>query len=1176
MDSVNLVAITFRTMLDWSKHCFTEINPKRWDDRSRMSSTTGVKRCFHGSAFLRTLLLGELGQIGLPDYKSPYEPRCVSLLVEALEPIPSPLFPSFHRASPLQRFISFLLPSLSIQTSTAIGFGLLLVCSQAQKSIANSSLPPLLKTESSVSQPATSYSGQLKESDLNSSSLGPDEGREERSPLLEQAILPSDQVQPSSPLHAVDRPLPPSQALTQVQGDPMFSTSEAVLTLAAPLQPAQQPIALKSSANSLDTAVSLSARDLLLLDPDPSTLQTTDHYKANSPIIHPPTPEAKISDFQASNSLLYTHERDSQTRDAPIFYRVGGELLDQGFKLAETNFLGAVLNETNIDGVDSPTADLNFDVRTIFAQLSPTVSQLLNTGQCQGCDLQGANLSGLNLSNADLSGANLNNGNLSGSDLSDANLSGSKLNNADFSGATLNNADFNGASASLGKFVFADLSNANLNNTDLTSADFENADLTNTTLVNAKIFYVNGMHSTLENADLSGAQLSDAKFVKANFANAKLVDANMNSVVLEDANLNAADLSNANLISADLSNANLAAANLSNANLSSANLTGANLETTNLSNANFKNAELAQTILADSDLTTLVNDQNGDQSENLFASPLRHQLLQHPTAHTLPEGVVALSVTNRVYSLSAEEAGENDTAFNLQLFGLNWGITNNLELKLSFQSPDSNGPGIVGDLIASRPGGDAFSDDEWTATLKQKIWQNSDKTLALSGVVAVSFTQDPRQNTFRVNGTSITRSGNAVVPGVRLPFTATVKRARFTVAPTIAFFPEDSAIHLFTPPIANPGSFGTTFGLVGAVSFNVVPQLTLWADAFIPFTGNNTLGRTSGRPDKEVAFNLGLRYLLNPQLAVDLFATNTIGSTGPLALETLSEKVGFGANLVFLPDIIPGNQRFRASDLKSTPFTSDGLGFLDGGVVPTNKVLFQVQGGGQGVMAALRYGITRQFDIGAYVDYVSNEVDESEQGVSGMLGLLNQARGAPFTASAAVTLSQTNTVNLNFFNNDRTRFATSGLDKTFPFIGNTASGNGNLFVGTISLPLHYQIRNRANVWFTPIVGFMQRRSTGLGGFNLGGSLNVIRDFSLLAEVGANFVGNGNTFIGDRLADRVPWNAAVRWSPPQILGVKGAHLEVYVTNRVGSSPWHQLRVRDQNEVTVGGGLSIPLF
>jgi hypothetical protein len=684
----------------------------------------------------------------------------------------------------------------------------------------------------------------------------------------------------------------------------------------------------------------------------------------------------------------------------------------------------------------------------------------------------------------------------------------------------------------------------------------------------------------------------------------------------QNCDLSNLDLSGQNLSRVDLQSAKLTQTNLSNTNLSNANLTGANLAAANLSGANLKGAQLEAAILTDTNLadanleqTILASDReplpdsavdaeeptNGDtepdtedvkssEAEAGLISPLLNQQFQQPTAQTLPQGTVTLKLTNRLFSLSDGVAGSNDTPFYPHI-GFSVGITDELELTGAYQQADSNSPGQQGPFVVNR-GGDDPGNDELTLQLQQKIWKNADRSLELSGLAALSFAPTARQNTFTGVGAPIRQENSAIVPELQLPFTATLgKRTKLTLSPTVAFFPSSSALFLSTPPIANPGSFGTTFGLTGAASYNVFDRLTLWADAFVPFTGNNSISPSSGRPTKEIAFNAGLRYLVNPRLALDVFATNTQGSVGPLALTTQPDSIGFGANLVVMPDFIPGNRRIADNHSGTlgepdSPRTVDGLGFFDGGTVPKGKFAFHLQGGSQGLLTALRFGVLKDFEGGIFLDSISGRVDESEQGVSGKIRLLNQDKGSPFTLSLAGTLSQTNDVFANFLENDRTAFDALGIDQGFPFIGNR-DRDSRVFIVTASLPFHYQISDRANVWFTPTLGIVQREGLETAGFNLGGEVQVLPAFSVLAEVGADLAGQGNAFSGNRLVDRIPFNFAVRIDPLRLLGEDSdaprAHrpnLELFVTNRVGSSPWHQLRVRDQSDIAVGAGILIP--
>ncbi|MEM9275610.1 MAG: hypothetical protein AAGA80_22005, partial [Cyanobacteria bacterium P01_F01_bin.143] len=190
---------------------------------------------------------------------------------------------------------------------------------------------------------------------------------------------------------------------------------------------------------------------------------------------------------------------------------------------------------------------------------------------------------------------------------------------------------------------------------------------------------------------------------------------------------------------------------------------------------------------------------------------------------------------------------------------------------------------------------------------------------------------------------------------------------------------------------------------------------------------------------------------------------------------------------------------------------------------------------------------------------------------------LNQYEGSPITLSLATTVGLTNQPFINFLANDRNEFERQDLEKEVPIFtpGGDELEEGKQLIATIALPLHYQFQNNHAVWLTPIVGYVQREGTEIAGFNLGGAIALSEEFSVLGEVGANFAGEGNAFKGNRLDDEIPWTVAVRWNPGKVLKVTtDSQLELYLTNRVGSSTWHQLRVRDDNDIAIGLGLQLP--
>lgn len=789
-----------------------------------------------------------------------------------------------------------------------------------------------------------------------------------------------------------------------------------------------------------------------------------------------------------------------------------------------------------------------------YAQTLSPIEQLRNTRICQGCDLSNADLKGLDLSNVDLSGA--------------------KLGNADLSGANLTNANLSGADLYLTKFSNANLKGVNFSGANVKGAAFAGADLSGSTLVDANFSY-----ATLPGANLSGADLSKA-------------------------NLGDADLSQANLENAKLINTNLNHTNLTAANLSGADLTGANLETANLKDANFTGANLVQTALAkppgsaEPGSQTGVASSSGSVDESVLNktkfeaedSPLAKNPNQLPTAQHLRRGEVIAQFnqryffTNNIFSSSATKQSGSPTWSG---GSIRWGITDSSELAVAYQNTDP--------VTIERQGGfNIFVQDstptwDFGVEFKQKIWQNESKTQTLSGVISLAGFTDPK---FRFDSPAtgtIVQNGGGIVPGLAFPFTAQIDdRINLTISPTFAFFPAESALFLHRPPTANPGEFGTTFGLTGAISFQVHPRVVLWGEAFFPFVGNNSINRNSGLPDKTLAINAGVRYLVNPRLGIDLYATNTFGSLGPLALTADHENIGIGANLVFMPGIIPANRENYPNNFKGqfnqkdSPLTTDGLGFFDGGTLPAGKLMFQTQGGSGGVMTAARYGVLKDLELGIYLDYVFGNVDESESGIAAKVRLLDQAKGSPFTASAVVSFGLANEPIFNFTNNQSDFFANQGRDKSVPiyFFSDALNTGRGLIIATFSLPLQYQISKGTAVWVTPTLGFVQRGGVGVAGVNAGGSIRVFNDVSLLGEVGVNFAGDGNAFIGNRLADRIPWNFAVRWTPSKVFGLElgdslaRPSLELFVTNRVGASVWQQFRVRDQNDPAVGVGISIP--
>ena len=120
--------------------------------------------------------------------------------------------------------------------------------------------------------------------------------------------------------------------------------------------------------------------------------------------------------------------------------------------------------------------------QSAYAAEEADIQRLIETNECQGCDLHEADfrrldLSGANLAGADLEGANFYYANLDGAQLQNANLIDVNLGYASVRGAFLDGSDLRYAI-----FDHTDLSGTSMIETDLRESYLDGTDLTQTIL----------------------------------------------------------------------------------------------------------------------------------------------------------------------------------------------------------------------------------------------------------------------------------------------------------------------------------------------------------------------------------------------------------------------------------------------------------------------------------------------------------------------------------------------------------------------------------------------------------------------------------------------------------------------------------------------------------------------
>jgi len=270
---------------------------------------------------------------------------------------------------------------------------------------------------------------------------------------------------------------------------------------------------------------------------------------------------------------------------------------------SDTNFVVIFLSEKQSESIGNELESLFSSKPRLVTKLvakskssSANIAQLLETKECQYCDL----------SNADLSGADLKGANLVGANLQGANLAEAKLNLAYLLGANLHSADLTGANLQRVNLTFANLTRSILANSDSRGSNFQQANLKEADLTEANF----SAPTFLEKANLSQAILKDSDLKGANFHQANLTGADLTGADLGKTDIKLDGISNNYDLGERLVDTligfpifslssggvdfftDFTGADLQEANLSSTDLDRVNFENSNLTNVDFKGSNI--------------------------------------------------------------------------------------------------------------------------------------------------------------------------------------------------------------------------------------------------------------------------------------------------------------------------------------------------------------------------------------------------------------------------------------------------------------------------------------------------------------------------------------------------------------------------------------------------------
>jgi hypothetical protein len=408
-------------------------------------------------------------------------------------------------------------------------------------------------------------------------------------------------------------------------------------------------------------------------------------------------------------------------------------------------------------------------------------------------------------------------------------------------------------------------------------------------------------------------------------------------------------------------------------------------------------------------------------------------------------------------------------------------------------------------------------------------------------------------------------------------FHVTRPRWRGAIGSFAAHFPDDNAMYVRRLSRDSTYTFGTTIGPRAELTLAIAPALSMWGSVIAPLTGNNTIARKSGLPTRTLAYNAGATLHVNRALDLDLFVSNALGNSGPLALVADREYRALGTSAVFRPwprdgaSAGPVDADFDAdaSFGRAPSFTG-----VRAARRPPHTAIFSATGGAQGTLASLDVTPVDGLVLSAYVDNVSGTKDEGELGVSARARLFTQSFDMPATLGITITGARTNNVMVNLLASRADEFRRLGLEKSGFDFGSENEAEGKVYVVTASMLAERTFAEVLTLWTGPSLAVAQRRGVQVAGVATGASGRLSSNWWMVAESGVEVGEKGNMLTDSSRVRRLSWLFGLIRQPESEARLP-LGFRVFATNRVGDSPFHALRVRANGNIAFGAGIHLPI-
>lgn len=379
----------------------------------------------------------------------------------------------------------------------------------------------------------------------------------------------------------------------------------------------------------------------------------------------------------------------------------------------------------------------------------------------------------------------------------------------------------------------------------------------------------------------------------------------------------------------------------------------------------------------------------------LYRQPIR--LLHLNTANQLKAGE-SMASFSETQTISGGKGTGNQTYYTYS----DWGLTDDLQVGWAWMLND--------DPTYNRVNGE-FIDQQYQSmgpNIKYRFYQDENWSLAILG--ALEYFQIYSGPGLYNNQQSPTVS-NTIAGSIQVPITYNLsEQLQATITP---------GVNIFSNNLNGVPFFGTIFNVGAGLSWQILPEFSVYANTVVPFGSGNNAVSPSREFFQKVLWAVGGTYAYNKAIAIELHLTNSFGgtpTTGILPLPTASNEILLGGSFIMVPSAKEKREDIVLSD-RNQKLLFDWFTLTTPYILPTDDFGFRVAGDSEGsiggrVFYSFLQDYQIEFAIASIGGFDTSTVIETRLGTDtqwragGKLVLLNQLDGDPFSISGRLTFGR--------------------------------------------------------------------------------------------------------------------------------------------------------------------------